>query len=111
MAEAVKISGPARLLAPKQSWLSDNPEFVIAGEDNVLTTAARKMHKITRAMRARRGDLGVSTIDLAADARVRRQTVSAALMGKSWPDSVSLSGICAALDLDLSAVLPDRLKP
>lgn len=110
MAQAEKISGPASLLAPKQSWLSDNPEFVILGEDDVLTTAARMMHKITRAMRARQGELGVSTIDLAADARVRRQTVSAVLMGKSWPDSVSLTRICVALDLDLIAQLPEMYK-
>ena len=111
MSEPSKISGPAYYLAPKQSWLSDNPEFVVIGEDDVITTAARMMHKITRAMRARQGELGVSTIDLAADARVRRQTVSAVMLGKSWPDSVSLTRICVALDLDLTAELPDRLKP
>lgn len=106
MERAGRRVGPAGLLKKRNNWLDDKVVFAI--KDDNLEDAARSMWRLTAAMRARQGQLNLSVTDLADSAKVRRQTVTDLLMGRTWADTRTLGLLCSVLGLQLDAVLPER---
>jgi hypothetical protein len=106
MERAGRRVGPAGLLKKKSNWLDDKVVFAI--KDDNLEAAAQNMWRLTRAMRARQGQMNLSVTDLADSAKVRRQTVTDLLMGRTWADTRTLGLLCSVLGLSLEAVVPER---
>lgn len=96
------LVGPASYLLPGYNWLDDKVAF--RSVDRGLGEVALMLWKITRQMRARQGERGLSNYEIGWMSGVRRQTVSEVLMGKGWPDTKTLGTMCLVLDLDLSTI-------
>lgn len=98
--------GPAGLLKRKTSWL--DPKVVFATKDDALEAAAMSLWKITKAIRARQGEMGLTDLALSERAGIQRQTLAAITMGTSWPDARTLSRICFVLGLELVTITKDE---
>jgi transcriptional regulator with XRE-family HTH domain len=57
--------------------------------------------EISRQVRSRRGELGLSQFQLSISAGVRRQTVAELESGTVWPDAATLARVCSVLRLEL----------
>lgn len=90
------------MLKRKTSWL--DPKVVFATKDDALEAAAMSVWKITKAIRSRQGELGLTDLALSQRAGIQRQTLAAITMGKSWPDTRTLGRICFVLGLNLVAL-------
>lgn len=98
--------GPAGLLKKRTSWL--DPKVVFVTRDDALEAAAMALWKISKKIRARQGELGLTDLALSEKAGVQRQTLAAITMGKSWPDARTLGRICFVLGLELMASVKDE---
>lgn len=98
--------GPAGLLKMRTSWL--DPKVVFATKDDALEAAAMSLWKITKIIRSKQGELGLTDLALSEKAGIQRQTLAAITMGKSWPDTRSLGRICFVLGLSLVAANADE---
>ncbi len=101
MANEVRI-GPAALLKARTSWF--DPKVVFATKDDSLEAAAMMVWKISKAIRSRQGEMGLSNTALGVKAGVSRQTVGDVLAGTSWPDARTMGRLCFVLGLDLVAL-------
>jgi hypothetical protein len=102
MALTEESVGPATLLKKGSSWLDSKVVFAV--REKAVADAAMMVWKITKQLRARQGERGLSNTALSDLARIRRQTVSDVLMGVVWPDTRTLMRLCAALDLEITTV-------
>lgn len=101
--------GPAALLAPGASWLSDRAGVAFEVPDRYhrsLEGACWALWEISRKIRARRGERGLSQFQLSIEAGVRRQTVSDLEAGTAWPDAATIARVCLALGLELGVSVP-----
>jgi DNA-binding XRE family transcriptional regulator len=102
----MQSKGPAGLLKKGSSWLDAKAVFIT--RDDALEFAAMALWRISKKMRARQGELGMSDVALAQRAGVQRQTVAGIAMGTNWSDAVTLGRICFALGLDLEVSSKDE---
>lgn len=105
MPKSARGVGPAGLLKRRTSWL--DPKVVFATKDDALEAAAISLWKISKAIRARQGELGLTDLALAEKAGIQRQTLAAITMGTSWPDARTLSRIGFVLRLELVTIPKD----
>lgn len=98
--------GPAGMLKKRTSWLDSKVVFVT--KDDALEAAAMSVWKITKAIRSRQGEMGLTDLALSQKAGIQRQTLSAISMGKSWPDTRTLGRICFVLGLSLVALSEEQ---
>lgn len=94
--------GPAGMLKKRTSWL--DPKVVFVTKDDALEAAAMSVWRITKAIRSRQGEMGLTDLALSQKAGIQRQTLAAITMGKSWPDTRTLGRICFVLGLSLVAL-------
>lgn len=94
--------GPARLLKPRTSWFDS--KVVFATRDDNLAAASMMIWKISKVIRSRQGEMGLSNLALAEKSGVSRQTVGDVLAGTSWPDARTLGRLCNVLGLELVAL-------
>lgn len=96
-------NGPAALLAPGYSWFDPKVAFQLPpGEPVSIEAACRSIWEISRAIRARRGELNLAQTEVADRTGVRRQTLADIETGTRWPDASSLMRICFILGLKLT---------
>jgi len=100
MATSETAVGPASLLKEGSSWL--DPKAVFDDNDKALADAAASLWNVTRQLRARQGERGMSNSMIGALATVRRQTVSDVFMGVVWPDTRTLGRICSVLGVEIT---------
>jgi len=77
--------------------------FEVAAYDRPLLVACESVWVLSARVRSARGARGLSLSDVAASARVRRQTVSDIEQGKTWPDVATMARLLGVLGLALTA--------
>lgn len=93
--------GPAAFLSPGSSWLDSKVTFRLPpGEPASIQAACHSIWEISRAIRARRGELRLSQVDVADRAGIRRQTLADIETGTRWPDASSLLRVCSTVGLE-----------
>lgn len=99
------FAGPSTLLVTNSNWL--DPAALFTARDEELSRAALMIWQITRQLRARQGERGLSNSALGVKSGVRRQTIADVLMGQVWPDTKTLFRIASALGLDITTINQD----
>jgi DNA-binding XRE family transcriptional regulator len=105
MQKSARGVGPAGLLKKRTSWL--DPKVVFVTKDDALEAAAMALWSISKKIRARQGELGLTDLALAEKTGIQRQTLAALTMGTSWPDARTLGRICFVLGLELMTSVKD----
>lgn len=77
--------------------------FQVGPGEGPLRAACQQVWQISAELRAARGRSGWAASDVAAEAYVRRQTVTAIEMGTTWPDARTLAQLCFVLGLSMAA--------
>ena len=105
MALLQEPTGPASLLVSNSNWLDAHALFT--ARDQELAGAALMLWEITRQLRARQGERGLSNSALGVKSGVRRQTIADVLMGQVWPDTKTLFRIASVLGLEITTINQD----
>lgn len=95
---------PHSFLSAGSTWMDPSVSFDVDAYDRPLLVACETMWALSAQVRSARGARGLSLSDVAASARVRRQTVSDIEQGKTWPDVATMARLLGSLGLTLTAV-------
>jgi len=94
---------PHSFLSAGSAWMDPTVSFEVAAYDRPLLVACESVWVLSARVRSARGARGLSLSDVAASARVRRQTVSDIEQGKTWPDVATMARLLGVLGLALTA--------
>jgi DNA-binding XRE family transcriptional regulator len=94
---------PHSFLSAGSAWMDPTVSFDVAAYDRPMLVACESVWVLSARVRSARGARGLSLSDVAASARVRRQTVSDIEQGKTWPDVATMARLLGSLGLALTA--------